>query len=183
MSDVSNSGTGRPPYVKWVVLLSVVINLAVMVLYGMPGRDLDSLWGIDLKVLPLLNAIYNTFTFLFLVAAYRAIRRKDVDRHRRFIVAAFVTTSLFLVTYVAHHYLSAPTPYGGEGLLRGLYYFILITHIVLAAVIVPLALYSLFSGLHRHVDRHRRIARWTMPLWLYVAITGVLVYVMISPYY
>src|SRR5699024_7040163 len=112
-----------------------------------------------------------------------AILKKNVTVHRRFIYAAFVSTSLFLVTYVMFHYLSPSTPYGGTGFLAGLYYFILITHIVLAAVIVPLALTSVARAWNMEKERHRKIARWTMPIWLYVSITGVVVYIMISPYY
>jgi len=169
-------------YTPLVVAISAVIVGVVMVLYffrGETGRDV----GFDLTVLPLANAIFNSFTTVFLVAAYVAIRRKQRDTHRRFILAAFTTTALFLITYLVYHTLAPSTPYGGEGLLRYVYYFVLITHVVLAAVIVPLALFALFTGLNLEVARHRRIARWAMPLWLYVSVTGVLVYVMISPYY
>lgn len=103
--------------------------------------------------------------------------------HRAFIGAAFVSTTLFLVSYVAYHYLTESTKYGGEGVLRSIYFFILITHILLAIVVVPLALISVVRGLQMNVEKHRKIARWTMPIWLYVSLTGVIVYLMISPYY
>lgn len=157
----------------------IAVILLLYFLRGQAGRDV----GFDLKILPLANAIFNSFTFVFLLAGYIAIRRKQRDTHRRFILAAFATTALFLVSYLTYHTLAPSTPYGGEGLLRYVYYFILITHVVLAAGIVPLALFALFTGLNLEVLRHRRIARWAMPLWLYVSLTGVLVYVMISPYY
>ncbi len=100
-------------------------------------KDFDAF---DLTILPLTNAILNSFTFVFLVCALIAILKRNITVHRRFIYAAFVTTFLFLITYVSYHYLAPSTPYGGEGFMAGFYYFILITHIILAAAIVPLAL-------------------------------------------
>jgi putative membrane protein len=168
-------------YTPWVITLSIAINLIVAILFFMPKADRFDHW--DLTFLPMLNAIFNSFTTVFLLAALYFIRRKNVKLHRRFILAAFATTALFLITYLIYHSLAESTPYGGEGVLRAVYYFILITHVVLAAVIVPLALFTLARGLNMQVEKHRKIARWTMPLWLYVSITGVLVYLMISPYY
>ncbi|KGX88763.1 membrane protein [Pontibacillus halophilus JSM 076056 = DSM 19796] len=168
-------------YVPWVIGLSIAINLIVTILFFMPEINSDT--SFDLTILPLLNAIFNSFTTVFLFAALFMILRKNVKWHKRFIFAAFSTTALFLVTYLSYHAMAPSTSYGGEGILQYIYYFILITHIILAIVIVPLALISLFRGLAMKVDKHRKIARWTMPLWLYVSITGVLVYIMISPYY
>lgn len=168
-------------YRPLVILLSAVIYAIIFVLYVMPKPQ--NIAHENLKMLPMLNAIFNSFTFLFLLMALVYIRRKNVAMHRRFVWAAFVTTTLFLLTYTVYHSLAPSTPYGGEGLLRHIYYFILITHIVLAAVIVPLALVTLFRGVAMDVERHRKLARWTMPLWLYVSLSGVLVYVFISPYY
>ncbi len=98
-------------------------------------------------------------------------------------ITAFSFSALFLICYVVYHALTEPTSYGGSGIVRNIYYFILLTHIILAAVIVPLVLITLVRGLQQKFDKHRRIARWTFPLWLYVAITGVAVYLMLSPYY
>lgn len=168
-------------YTPIVAILSVVLVGIVAVLFFLPAYKSEV--GFDIQVLPLLNAIFNSFTFLFLLTALVAIMKKNIRMHRTFILAAFVTTTLFLASYVTYHYLSESTPYGGEGIMRGIYFFILLTHILLAIVVVPLALLSLFRGLANQVDKHRKIARWTMPIWLYVSITGVLVYLMISPYY
>ncbi len=168
-------------YVPWVVGLSIAINLIVVALLFVP--KIDGGTSFDITLLPLLNAILNSFTFVFLLAALFMILRKNVTWHKRFIFAAFTTTALFLVSYLTYHSMASSTSYGGEGVLQMVYYFILITHIVLAAVIVPLALLTLFRGLAMKVDKHRKIARWTMPLWLYVSLTGVIVYLMISPYY
>src|SRR5690606_2957280 len=163
--------------------LSAAIIVTVLVLLFLPGRGEDVDLGFDLKVLPLLNAIFNSISFVFLVLALAAIRRKRVDAHRRFILAAVVMTTLFFITYVTYHYLAPSTPYGGDGVLRYVYYFVLLTHIPLAALVVPLGIFALFTGLNLEVRRHRRIAKWAMPLWLYVSVTGVLVYILISPYY
>lgn len=168
-------------YTPIVAILSVVLVGIVAVLFFLPAYKSEV--GFDIQVLPLLNAIFNSFTFLFLLTALVAIMKKNIRMHRTFILAAFVTTTLFLASYVTYHFLSESTPYGGEGIMRGIYFFILLTHILLAIVVVPLALLSLFRGLANQVDKHRKIARWTMPIWLYVSITGVLVYLMISPYY
>ncbi|MBO8141803.1 MAG: DUF420 domain-containing protein [Firmicutes bacterium] len=174
---------GSRNYTPAVAGISAIIVVVVAVLYFLPSRLRPEIGGFDLTVLPLLNAVFNSLTTVFLLAGYAAIRRKRRDTHRRFILAAFATTALFLLTYIVYHSLAPSTPYGGEGVLRTVYYFILITHVVLAAIIVPVALFALFTGLNLEVVRHRRIARWAMPLWLYVSITGVLVYVLISPYY
>ncbi|WP_081667052.1 DUF420 domain-containing protein [Paenibacillus pinihumi] len=164
-----------------IIMITIIVNGLVILLSGMPGyKDFDAF---DVTILPLLNAIFNSFTFLFLVGALIAIMKRNVKVHQRFIYAALTTTALFLVTYVSYHFLSSSTSYGGTGFLKGLYYFILITHIVLAAVIVPLVLTTVARAWNMENERHKKIARWTMPLWLYVSITGVLVYVMISPYY
>jgi Predicted membrane protein len=175
------NGSKERNYTPLVAILTVVIVAVVAILFFLPAYDGEI--GFDVKILPLLNAVLNSFTFLALLVALFAIRNKNIRMHRSFIILAFLTTTLFLVSYVTYHYLTESTPYGGEGLLRGVYSFVLITHIVLAIVVVPLALMSLFRGLSMQVERHRRIARWTMPIWLYVSLTGVVVYLMISPYY
>ena len=168
-------------YTPIIIILTIIINGLVILLSSMPRFDVDP--GFDVRILPFINAILNSFTFIFLLAAFIAIIKKNIKLHTRFIYAAFTTTALFLITYVAHHALSEATTFGGEGMLRSIYYFILITHIILAAVIVPLALVTVARGLNMENDKHKKIARWTMPLWLYVSLTGVLVYILISPYY
>ncbi|WP_274363988.1 DUF420 domain-containing protein [Paenibacillus thermotolerans] len=168
-------------YTPLVVVLSIVVNALVAVLFFLPKAE--GLDHIDFTILPMLNAIFNSFTFVFLVAALYFIKRKNIKLHRNFIFAAFTTTILFLVSYVTYHYATESTPYGGEGPIRYVYFFILITHIILAAAIVPLSLITTIRGLTNNVEKHRKIARWTMPIWLYVSLTGPIVYLMISPYY
>ncbi|MCA0970694.1 DUF420 domain-containing protein [Halobacillus litoralis] len=168
-------------YVPWVVGLSIAINAIVVALLFIPKFEPQT--GFDVTILPLLNAVLNSFTFVFLLAALYMILKKNITWHKRFIYAAFTTTALFLVSYLTYHSMASSTSYGGDGIMQTIYYFILITHIVLAAVIVPLALLTFARGITMKVEKHRKIARWTMPLWLYVSLTGVLVYLMISPYY
>lgn len=168
-------------YKPIIIIITILVNGLVILLSGLPG--VENFNAFDVTILPMMNAIFNSFTFLFLVAALAAILKKNVTVHRRFIYAAFISTTFFLVSYVTYHFLSPSTPYGGTGVMAGLYYFILITHIVLAAVIVPLALTAVARAWNMENERHRKIARWTMPIWLYVSLTGVIVYLMISPYY
>lgn len=167
----------------WIaVIITIIVNGLVAYLIFADGFT-GHIEGFDLTILPMINAILNSFTTVFLAMALYFILRKNIKAHRRFIYAAFTSTALFLITYVTYHYLAESTSYGGTGILAGIYYFILITHIILAAVIVPLAILSFLRGVRNQVEKHKKIARWTMPLWLYVSITGVLVYLMISPYY
>ncbi len=129
--------------------------------------------------LPALNATLNAIAATLLVTGYALIRRGRVRQHRAAMIAAFVTSTLFLVSYLTYHAHAGSTPYPGRGPVRAVYFTILISHIVLAAVVPPLALITLTLGLGRRFDRHRRIARWTLPIWLYVSVTGVLVYLML----
>ncbi|MEK4025628.1 DUF420 domain-containing protein [Sporosarcina sp. FSL W7-1283] len=177
----SSSSFKKRNYRPAIIIISVILIGAIGVLSGLPGAE--DFTAFDITILPLLNAIFNSFTFIFLVCALVAVLKKNITVHKRFIYAAFSTTALFLVTYVAYHYLAESTPYGGSGFMAGFYYFILFSHIVLAAVIVPLALTSVARAWNMENARHRKIARWTMPIWLYVSLTGVLVYILISPYY
>lgn len=127
---------------------------------------------------PPLNASLNALSGVLLVVAFLYIRRKDVVRHRRFMLAACATSALFLVSYVTYHTVrgGVVTKFAGEGMWRTLYLTILGTHTVLATVILPLVLITVWRGLKMQVPQHRRIARWTFPLWMYVSVTGVLVY-------
>ncbi|WP_107943752.1 DUF420 domain-containing protein [Metasolibacillus fluoroglycofenilyticus] len=165
----------------WV--LSIVVIGVIFGTYFLPKSTDGTILGMQLTVLPMLNAFLNSFTFLFLLIALIMIKKKNIQLHRTFIVAAFVSTFLFCISYLTYHAMAESTSYGGDGILMYIYYFVLLTHIVLAALIVPLALVTLGRGLNMQKEKHRKIARWTMPLWLYVSFTGVLVYIMISPYY
>ena len=181
----TNSSAPAPgSFTKYKVLAAVlgaVIPIAVAVLYYFP--NVFRIEGAQVKALPAVNAVLNSLTAVLLMAGYYFIRRKDVARHRAMMGSAFLMGALFLVSYVAYHSQVPSTKFGGEGLIRTVYYFILITHILLAAVTVALVLFTLYFALTEQFQKHRRIARWTYPIWLYVSVTGVIVYFMISPYY
>jgi putative membrane protein len=133
--------------------------------------------------LPALNATLNGIAGCFLAAGYVFIRRKRIAAHRACMVTAFAASTLFLVSYVIYHAQVGSRPFVGQGAVRLLYFAILITHIILAAAIVPMALVTLSRGLKLDIQRHRRIARWTWPLWMYVSVTGVVIYLMLYRMY
>jgi putative membrane protein len=134
---------------------------------------------LPLSDLPAVNATLNSASALLLAAGYFFIRRGNVAAHRRCMVAALTTSALFLTTYLIYHYNVGSVPFTGRGWIRAVYFSILITHTILAAVIVPLVLVTLSRALRADFVRHRRIARWTLPLWFYVSVTGVVVYWML----
>jgi putative membrane protein len=129
--------------------------------------------------LPAVNATLNAISGILLLIAYAHIRARRIELHRRFMLAAFATSSLFLVCYLVYHAQVGSVPFTRQGLVRPLYFTILITHVTLAATVVPLALVTLSRGLKARYPQHRRIARWTFPVWMYVSVTGVLVYVLL----
>jgi uncharacterized membrane protein YozB (DUF420 family) len=129
--------------------------------------------------LPAVNATLNALSGILLLIAYSHIRARRIQQHRRFMIAAFATSSLFLVCYLAYHAQVGSVPFTRQGFVRPLYFTILITHVTLAATVVPLALVTLSRGLKAQYPQHRRIARWTFPVWMYVSVTGVLVYVLL----
>ena len=129
--------------------------------------------------LPTLNASLNALCTVLLLVAYMHIRGGRIEQHRRTMLAAFATSVLFLISYVTYHAQVGSKPFPGTGLLRTVYFTILIPHVILAAAVVPLALLTLGRGLRRDDVRHRAIARWTLPIWLFVSVTGVIVYVML----
>ncbi|MFN4122115.1 MAG: DUF420 domain-containing protein [Flavobacteriales bacterium] len=163
----------------FIILVSILIPGAVAFLYFAPKLDL----GFNISFLPKLNAIINGTTSVVLLLGFIAIRNKNIILHRRLMTTALLLSVIFLLSYVTYHSASDSTKYGGEGILKSIYYFILLSHILLAIVIVPLVLISFVRALSQKYDKHRKIARYTLPLWLYVTVTGVLVYLMISPYY
>jgi len=130
-------------------------------------------------VLPTVNAFLNATAFLLLVWGYRLIRRKQIDRHRRVMISAFVTSCLFLICYLIYHAQVGSVRFPHKGVLRTVYLSILGTHTVLAAAVPVLAIITLRRGLTGRYDKHRRIARWTLPIWMYVSVTGVVVYLML----
>lgn len=180
MDNLTISPEKEKNYYTLIRVLSVVIPLAVAVLLGVRQKvDLGE-WT---KVLPHFNAILNTTTAVALVTGLFAILRGNVSRHQLCMTIAFSLGSLFLVSYVVYHLSNESTKFGGEGLIRYVYFFILISHIVLSIVVVPFVLLALYYALSSQYDRHVKTVRWAFPIWLYVSVTGVIAYLMISPYY
>jgi putative membrane protein len=139
--------------------------------------------GFNVHVFALINAIINSAVTVMLIWAMVAVKNKSYVLHKKLMLGAMTLSVLFLVSYIAHHLLAGETKYGGTGTLRYVYYFILATHIPLAAIILPFILFTAYRALTGEFSQHKKLARYTWPLWLYVSITGVLVYVLISPYY
>ncbi|MBL7923180.1 MAG: DUF420 domain-containing protein [Bacteroidia bacterium] len=167
---------------RLVMSLSLFVFILVLVLDSKILPRPEPMPGFA-RHLPLLNAIINGSCFVLLLLSYRAIRQKKVSRHKRINLTTFVLSCLFLLSYVTYHWLSEETKFPAGHPLRPLYLGILISHIVLAAGVLPLILFSFWYGLSNQVQKHRKLVRWTFPIWLYVTLTGVIVYLMISPYY
>ncbi len=169
-------------YKGLIIFVSILIPVVVAVLFAVKLKD----FGIDVEPLSFLPPIYatiNGLTALVLIAAVMAIRKGNQRLHQNLMTFAISLSVLFLVMYVAYHMTAERTSFGGEGAVKFIYLFILFTHIVLSIIIIPLVLITYVRALSQSFDRHRKIARITFPIWLYVAITGVIVYLMISPYY
>lgn len=134
-------------------------------------------------LLPQFNAILNSATFLLLLTGYFLIRQKKINAHKTVMVSAFIFSVIFLVSYLVYHSNAPHTSFGGNGWSKTIYYFILSSHIILAVAIVPMVLITLYRALSNNFSKHKKIAKWTLPVWLYVSLTGVIVYLMIAPYY
>ena len=169
-------------YRKWIIVLSIVIPVAVAIRFGVKLKDL----GYDVKPLSFLPPIYatiNGITAVLLVTAVWAVKNRKLKLHENLMKCAIGCSVAFLVMYVAYHMTADSTPYGGEGVMKYIYFFILLTHIILSVIIIPFVLITYVRALAERFDKHRKLARITYPMWLYVAVTGVIVYLMISPYY
>jgi putative membrane protein len=164
-------------YNKLITILSIAVPLVVAALFGV---KID----LDLPVfLPPIYAGINAVTSVLLLLAFWAIKNKKIDLHEKLVKACMVLSAVFLILYVLYHMTSDSTSFGGEGIIRWVYFFVLISHILLSIVVIPFVLITFVRGITRDVERHKKIARITFPIWLYVTITGVIVYYMISPYY
>lgn len=171
------SETHKTPYHKLIVTLSIVLPIAVAALFRI------KIPGYDFSFLPPIYATTNGLTAVLLIAAVIAIERKNRRVHEILIKICMALSTAFLVMYVLYHMTSDSTTYGGEGGWRIFYYVILISHILLSVVVVPFVLFTFSRALSGNFERHKALAKFTFPLWLYVAVTGVIVYIMISPYY
>lgn len=181
---------------RLIIGISVFVFLVVVLLYS-KILPVPSKLPAFIHYLPLLNAVLNGTCSLLLLLSLYFIKQRNILMHKRINITAFVLSSLFLVSYILLHYLAPETNYGdlnGDhlvsdleksvvGNLRYIYFAILISHIVLAAIVLPLVLLSFNYGLQNQINKHKKIVRWTWPIWFYVTVTGVVVYIMISPYY
>ena len=170
--------TDEKKYKKLITIVSIVIPLAVAALFGIKIPNVE-----PLSFLPPIYASINGLTAILLIAAVVAIRKGNRKLHEQLNTTAIICSALFLVMYVAYHMTSNSTKFGGEGVIKYIYLFILLTHIVLSIIIIPFVLITFMRARLGNFPEHKKIAKITFPLWLYVAITGVIVYLMISPYY
>lgn len=178
-----------------IAIVSIVIPVLVAILFYLPRPNIEA--GFNVQILPLFHAVLNSTTAVLLLASLYFIRRGQVNAHKTTNLIAVALSTLFLLSYVTYHFLTDSTKYGDtnhdhvvdaaeKAVVAGsayIYYFILLTHILLAIITVPLVLFTLLRGFQSNFEKHKKIARWTWPIWFYVAVTGVVVYVMISPYY
>lgn len=158
-----------------LVSMLAVLSVAVLLL-GRPGEVQR---GYDVSILPTLNAFLNGTSAVLLSVGYIFIRLRKVTTHKTCMITAFGVSSLFLISYLIYHYRAGSVPFGGRGWIRPVYFTLLISHIALAACIVPLALITIYRAWTEQFEKHMRIARWTFPIWLYVSVTGVIVYWML----
>lgn len=166
---------------KWLIgIFSVVVFLLVA---SLPKLHVKLDLPFNPHVFAQLNAVVNSLVTVCLVTAFVLVRQKNYEGHKKVMLCAIGLSVLFLLSYVAHHILAGETKFGGTGAIRAVYLTLLITHIILAAVILPFILFTAYRSLTGEYAKHKKIARYTFPLWLYVSVTGVVIYLMISPYY
>ena len=165
-------------YNIYIWIVSIVVPLLVAFLFTVRIPNVE-----PLSFLPPIYASINGLTAIFLIIALWAIKNKKIVLHQGLMKISIGLSLVFLVMYVAYHMTSESTPYGGEGFMRYIYFFILITHIILSIGVIPMVLITYVRAISKQFANHKKIARYTFPIWLYIAITGVIVYLMISPYY
>lgn len=163
-----------------ILTVSAVVFMAVVILKNV---KLNIQPGFNVHVFATVNAVINSIVSVLLLAALNAVKKGNYRSHKKLMITSMMLSILFLVSYIAHHLLSGNTVFGGTGTIRYIYFFILITHIFLAAVILPFILFTAYRGLVAEWPAHRKLAKITWPIWFYVSVTGVAVYLMISPYY
>lgn len=160
----------------WIFSITIPLAVGMLFTVKIPGVE-------RMGFLPPIYATINAITAIILVVAVFQIRKGNRKLHERLMKIAISLSAVFLVLYMIYHMTSDSTPYGGEGILRYIYYFVLLTHILLSIVVIPFVLVTFVRAISGQFYQHRKIARYTYPLWLYVAVSGVMVYLMISPYY
>ena len=166
-----------------IVSLSIIVPIAVASLFLLPEDWKLQFGNANFRSLPFFHAILNGSTAILLLVAFGLIKTKNVAFHRLANILAFSLSAVFLVSYVVSHISNPDAHFGGQGWIRYLYFFILITHITLSIPVLPLAMLSIYRGWNNQISAHKKLVKWTFPIWMYVAITGVLVYIFMAPYY
>lgn len=170
-------------FVPLIISLSIAIPIVVALLMLFPDIFHIKSESIDFSSLPFFHAVLNGSTAILLFTGYILIKNKRAKSHKIAMLSAFILSAIFLLSYVTSKLTNAPVPFGGEGLVRYAYFFVLISHIVLSIPVLPLALFSIYRGMTGEIEKHKSLVKWTFPIWMYVAITGVLVYIFMAPYY
>ena len=170
-------------FIPIIISLSIIIPIVVALLMLFPDVFHIESENYDFSSLPFFHAILNGSTAVLLLTGFILIKNKKTNAHKLSMMSAFVLSSVFLISYVTSKLTNDPVPFGGEGFVRIIYFFILITHIILSVAVLPLALFSIYRGITGEFDKHKKIVKWTFPIWMYVAITGVMVYIFMTPYY
>ena len=170
-------------FIPIIISLSVIIPVIVALLMLFPDTFYVKTSIIDFSSLPFFHAVLNGCTAILIFTGFVFIRNKKTQLHKTAMLSAFILSSFFLVSYVISKITNEPVSFGGEGIIRYVYFFILISHIFLSVFVLPLALFSIYRGMTGEIKKHKSIVKWTFPIWMYVAITGVLVYLLMSPYY
>jgi putative membrane protein len=170
-------------FVPLIISLSIIVPIVVALLMLFPNVFHIESESIDFSSLPFFHAILNGSTAVLLFTGFILIKNKKTNLHKISMLSAFVLSSVFLLSYVTSKLTNAPVPFGGEDLIRYIYFFILISHIILSVLVLPLALFSIYRGMTGEIEKHKSVVKYTFPVWMYVAITGVLVYILMSPYY
>lgn len=170
-------------FVPIIISLSVIIPIAVAFLMLFPNVFHIASENYDFSSLPFFHAVLNGSTAILIFTGFVLIKNKKTELHKATMLSAFSLSSIFLVSYMISKITNEPVPFGGEGMIRDIYFFILISHILLSIPVLPLALFSIYRAMTGEIEKHKSIVKWTFPIWMYVAITGVLVYLLMSPYY
>ena len=170
-------------FIPLIITLSIVVPIVVALLMLLPDVFHIESESIDFSSLPFFHAVLNGSTAVLLLTGFILIKNKKTNLHKLSMLSAFVLSSIFLLSCVTSKLTNLPVPFGGEGTIRYIYFFILISHIILSVLVLPLALFSIYRGMTGEIEKHKAIVKYTFPVWMYVAITGVLVYIFMSPYY
>tara|TARA_B100001113_G_C20997042_1_gene573245 strand:- start:152 stop:685 length:534 start_codon:yes stop_codon:yes gene_type:complete len=170
-------------FVPLIITLSILIPIVVALLMIFPEYLHVESEEVDFSSLPFFHAILNGCTAILLLTGFILIKNKNARSHKISMMTAFILSSIFLVSYVISKLTNDPVPFGGVGIIRYIYFFILISHIILSIPVLPLALFSIYRGMTGELSKHKRIVKWTFPIWMYVAITGVMVYIFMAPHY